>query len=280
MMKKPFSRLSTPYIVWLFILALIPIVVMLFLSITTTQGLSLDGITFNSTFYQAFFERSITTAFFNSIYYAILTTVIALLLGYMVAYTVFRSKFKNKFLVLAIFILPMWSNLLLRTESLGNLMNENNLITDILSKILNTEVSFPVIKGSGLAVVIGLVLTYLPFMILPIYTALEKIDYSLEEAALDLGLTDIQKFMKVVLPLSLKGVATGSILVFLPAMSGFAIPEILGSGNILLIGNIIEQSFRYMDYNLGSLLSMMVLVIIFLGIFVVSKVDKEGEMLL
>lgn len=280
MMKKPFSRLSTPYIVWLFILALIPIVVMLFLSITTTQGLSLDGITFNSTFYQAFFERSITTAFFNSIYYAVLTTVIALLLGYMVAYTVFRSKFKNKFLVLAIFILPMWSNLLLRTESLGNLMNENNLITDILSKILNTEVSFPVIKGSGLAVVIGLVLTYLPFMILPIYTALEKIDYSLEEAALDLGLTDLQKFMKVVLPLSLKGVATGSILVFLPAMSGFAIPEILGSGNILLIGNIIEQSFRYMDYNLGSLLSMMVLVIIFLGIFVVSKVDKEGEMLL
>lgn len=280
MMKKPFSRLSTPYIVWLFILALIPIVVMLFLSITTTQGLSLDGITFNSTFYQAFFERSITTAFFNSIYYAVLTTIIALLLGYMVAYTVFRSKFKNKFLVLAIFILPMWSNLLLRTESLGNLMNENNLITDILSKILNTEVSFPVIKGSGLAVVIGLVLTYLPFMILPIYTALEKIDYSLEEAALDLGLTDLQKFMKVVLPLSLKGVATGSILVFLPAMSGFAIPEILGSGNILLIGNIIEQSLRYMDYNLGSLLSMMVLVIIFLGIFVVSKVDKEGEMLL
>ncbi|WIF88323.2 ABC transporter permease [Acholeplasma laidlawii] len=279
-MKKPFSRLSTPYIVWLFILALIPIVVMLFLSITTTQGLSLDGITFNLTFYQAFFERSITTAFFNSIYYAVLTTVIALLLGYMVAYSVFRSKFKNKFLVLAIFILPMWSNLLLRTESLGNLMNENNLITDILSKLLNTEVSFPVIKGSGLAVVIGLVLTYLPFMILPIYTALEKIDYSLEEAALDLGLTDLQKFMKVVLPLSLKGVATGSILVFLPAMSGFAIPEILGSGNILLIGNIIEQSFRYMDYNLGSLLSMMVLVIIFLGIFVVSKVDKEGEMLL
>jgi spermidine/putrescine transport system permease protein len=279
-MKKPFSRLSTPYIVWLFILALIPIVVMLFLSVTTTQGLSLDGLTFNSSFYQAFFERSITTAFFNSIYYAILTTVISLLLGYLVAYTVFRSKFKNKFLVLAIFILPMWSNLLLRTESLGNLMNENNLITDILSELLNTNVSFPVIKGSGLAVVIGLVLTYLPFMILPIYTALEKIDYSLEEAALDLGLTDLQKFMKVVLPLSLKGVATGSILVFLPAMSGFAIPEILGSGNILLIGNIIEQSFRYMDYNLGSLLSIMVLLIIFLGIFVVAKVDKEGEMLL
>lgn len=279
-MKKPFSLLSTPYIVWLVILALIPIFVMLLLSVSTTEGLDFSNYEFNSSFYNAFFERSIMTAFLNSIYYAIITTVVSLVLGYMVAYTVFRSKFKNKFLVLAVFILPMWSNLLLRTESLGNLMNENNLITNILSTLLNTTITFPVIKGSGLAVIIGLVLTYLPFMILPIYTALEKIDYSLEEAALDLGLTDFQKFIKVVLPLSLKGVATGSILVFLPAMSGFAIPEILGSGNILLIGNVIEQAFRYMDYNLGSLLSIMILLIIFLGIFVVSKVDKEGEMLL
>src|SRR5690554_797452 len=279
-MKKPFRRLSLPYIVWLSVLALIPIIVMIILSVMTTEGLDFSSGRYNTTFYTAFFERSMTTAFINSIYYAILTTIISLFLGYMVAYTVFRSKFKNKFLILAIFILPMWSNLLLRTESLGNLMNAHNMITDILSKMLQTQVSFPVIKGSGLAVVIGLVLTYLPFMILPIYTALEKIDYSLEEAALDLGLTDFQKFMKVVLPLSLKGVTTGAILVFLPAMSGFAIPEILGNGNILLIGNVIEQSFRYMDYNLGSLLSIMVLAIICLGIFVVSKVDKEGEMLL
>ena len=279
-MKKPFRLLSTPYIVWLVLLALIPIFVMLLLSVSFTEGLDFTNYEFNSSFYNAFFERSIMTAFLNSIYYAIITTIVSLLLGYMVAYTVFRSKFKNKFLVLAVFILPMWSNLLLRTESLGNLMNENNLITNILSNLLNTTITFPVIKGSGLAVIIGLVLTYLPFMILPIYTALEKIDYSLEEAALDLGLTDFQKFVKVVLPLSLKGVATGSILVFLPAMSGFAIPEILGSGNILLIGNVIEQAFRYMDYNLGSLLSIMILLIIFLGIFVVSKVDKEGETLL
>jgi spermidine/putrescine transport system permease protein len=279
-MKKPFRLLSTPYIVWLVVLALIPIFVMLLLSVSITEGLDFSNYEFNSSFYQAFFERSIMTAFLNSIYYAVITTIVSLLLGYMVAYTVFRSKFKNKFLVLAVFILPMWSNLLLRTESLGNLMNENNLITNILSNLLNTTITFPVIKGSGLAVIIGLVLTYLPFMILPIYTALEKIDYSLEEAALDLGLTDFQKFVKVVLPLSLKGVATGSILVFLPAMSGFAIPEILGNGNILLIGNIIEQAFRYMDYNLGSLLSIMILLIIFLGIFVVSKVDKEGETLL
>ncbi|WP_162146962.1 ABC transporter permease [Acholeplasma granularum] len=279
-MKKPFSKLSIPYIVWLGILALIPMLVMLFLSVSVTEGLSLDNYQFNNGFYQSFFESSIQIAFFNSILYATLATLISMVLGYMVAYSVFRSKIKNKFLVLAIFILPMWSNLLLRTESLGNLMNEHNIITDILSKMLNTSVTFPVFKGTGVAVLVGLVLTYLPFMILPIYTALEKIDYALEEAALDLGLTDFKKFIKVIFPLSLKGVATGSILVFLPAMSGFAIPEILGSGNILLLGNVIEQSFRYMDYNLGSLLSIMILLVIFAAIFFVSKVDKEGETLL
>jgi spermidine/putrescine transport system permease protein len=102
----------------------------------------------------------------------------------------------------------------------------------------------------------------------------------LEEAALDLGLTEMQKFWKVIFPLSLKGVATGSILVFLPSMSGFAIPEILGEGNILLIGNIIEQAFRNMDYNFGSLLSVVILVFILGALLIVSKVDKEGETLL
>ncbi len=279
-MNKPFKFLSIPYIVWLGLLALIPMLVMVFLSFSRTEGLSLDNYEFSLFMLDVLAERSILTALFNSIYFAVITTVVSLLLGYLVAYTVFRSKLRNKFLVLAIFILPMWSNLLLRTEALGNLMNENNIITDILSTMLNTNITFMVFKGTEVAVIVGLVLTYLPFMILPIFTALEKIDYALEEAALDLGLTELQKFFKVVLPLSLKGVATGSILVFLPSMSGFAIPEILGAGNILLIGNVIEQAFRYMDYNLGSLLSVVILLIIFVAIFFVSKVDKEGETLL
>lgn len=279
-MNKPFKFLSIPYIVWLGLLALIPMLVMVFLSFSRTEGLSLDNYEFSLFMLDVLAERSVLTALFNSIYFAVITTIVSLLLGYLVAYTVFRSKLRNKFLVLAIFILPMWSNLLLRTEALGNLMNENNIITDILSTMLNTNVTFMVFKGTEVAVIVGLVLTYLPFMILPIFTALEKIDYALEEAALDLGLTELQKFFKVVLPLSLKGVATGSILVFLPSMSGFAIPEILGAGNILLIGNVIEQAFRYMDYNLGSLLSVVILLIIFVAIFFVSKVDKEGETLL
>jgi spermidine/putrescine transport system permease protein len=175
-------------------------------------------------------------------------------------------------------ILPMWSNLLLRTEALGNIMEHNNILTDLLSR---TGITLSIgIKGTPLAVLIGLVFTYLPFAILPIYTALEKISYSLEEAALDLGLTETKKFWKVIFPLSLKGVVSAAILVFLPSLSGFAIPQILGKGNIVLIGNVIEESYRNMNYNFGSLLSIIILVFILGSILIISKTDKEGETLL
>ena len=277
-MNKEFKILAKPYVVWLIILGIVPIFVMLMLSFMFSEGLTFDGSYFTFSKFSLLLESSTLIAFGNSIVYATLTTIISFVLGYFVAYNVFKSKINNKFLVLTIFILPMWSNLLLRTEALGNIMEHNNIITDLLSRIgITLSIG---IKGTPAAVITGLVFTYLPFMILPIYTALEKIDYSLEEAALDLGLTNFQKFWKVIFPLSLKGVATGSILVFLPSMSGFAIPEILGAGNILLIGNIIEQSFRYMDYNLGALLSVVILVFILGALVIVSKVDKEGETLL
>ncbi len=277
-MNKEFKILAKPYLGWLAILAILPVFVMIILSFMFSEGLSFEESYFTFDQFGVLFESSTVIAFGNSLLYATLTTVISLILGYFVAYNVFKSKFKNKFLVLTVFILPMWSNLLLRTEALSNLMRENNIFTNLLSTI-GINFSLDII-GTPAAVIIGLVFTYLPFMILPIYTALEKIDYSLEEAALDLGLTNIQKFWKVIFPLSLKGVATGSILVFLPSMSGFAIPEILGAGNILLVGNIIEQAFRNMDYNFGSLLSIVILFFIIGALVIVSKVDKEGETLL
>jgi len=277
-MNKEFKILAKPYLGWLAILAILPVFVMILLSFMFSEGLSFEEAYFTFEQFGVLFDSSTMIAFGNSLLYATLTTVISLVLGYFVAYNVFKSKFKNKFMILTIFILPMWSNLLLRTEALSNLMRENNIFTNFLSTI-GINLSFNII-GTPLAVIIGLVFTYLPFMILPIYTALEKIDFSLEEAALDLGLTNIQKFWKVIFPLSLKGVATGSILVFLPSMSGFAIPEILGAGNILLVGNIIEQAFRNMDYNFGSLLSIVILFFIIGALVIVSKIDKEGETLL
>jgi spermidine/putrescine transport system permease protein len=277
-MNKEFKILAKPYIVWLFLLAILPIFVMIMLSFMFSEGLTFEESFFTFNQFTLLGESSTLEAFRNSVVFASLTTLISFVLGYFVAYNVFKSKFRNKFLILTLFILPMWSNLLLRTEALGNLMENNNILSDLLAGIgITLSIG---IKGTPLAVIIGLVFTYLPFMILPIYTALEKIDYSLEEAALDLGLTNMQKFWKVIFPLSLKGVATGSILVFLPSMSGFAIPEILGSGNILLIGNVIEQSFKIMDYNLGSLLAIVILFFILGALYIISKVDKEGETLL
>jgi spermidine/putrescine transport system permease protein len=168
----------------------------------------------------------------------------------------------------------MWTNILLRINALASIFKENNIIADLFGvKGIN-------IIGTDLAIILGMVFTYLPFIVLPIYTSLEKIEPTLEEAALDLGLTEFKKFWLVIVPLSLKGVVSGSIMVLLPCLSGFAIPKILGEGNILLIGNIIEQSFINMSYNIGSVLALVILIIILGSILLVNKVDKEGETLL
>ena len=277
-MNHRYKKLATPYKIWLYILALAPILVMLILSFIRSEGISFDEANFSFKAFELLFDQTTLVAVGNSFLYASIATIVSLVLGYFVAYQLFKSKIKNKLLILLIFILPMWSNLLLRTESLGNIMEPNNIIVDLLSKI-NIHLSIS-IKGTPLAVVIGLVFTYLPFVILPVYTALEKIDYNLEEASLDLGLTPLNTFWKVVFPLSLKGVVTGTILVFLPAFSGFAVPEILGKGNVLFIGVLIEQAFKNMNYSFGSLLSILIIILIFIAILIVNKVDKDGETLL
>ncbi len=278
MNNKSFRNLAKPYVYWLYILALVPVFVMVILSVLKSEGIAFDEMSFSLESFTLLTERSTLVAFRNSFLYAFVATVISVVLGYFVAYRIFKSKFNNKFLILTMLILPMWSNLLLRTEALGNIMEHNNILTDLLSRVgITASIG---IKGTPLAVIIGLVFTYLPFAILPIYTALEKISYSLEEAALDLGLPEMKKFWKVIFPLSIKGVVSASILVFLPTLSGFAIPQILGKGNIVLIGNVIEESFRNMNYNFGSLLAIIILFFILGSILNISKTDKEGETIL
>lgn len=277
-MNESFKKLAKPYEFWLYVLALFPVLIMFVLMFFSTEGVSFDEATFDIGNFSYLKEEATLDAFLNSFLFAFITTLVTIVLGYIVAYKIFRSRLSNKFIVLTLLILPMWSNLLLRTEALGNIMEPNNILSDLVSRIgINISVS---LKGTSLGVLIGLTITYLPFMILPIYTALEKIDFSLEEAALDLGATEFQKFWKVVFPLSLKGIITGSILVFLPSLSGFAIPEILGKGNILLIGNLIEQAFRNMRYYEGSIYAIIILVFISLALIIINKVDKEGEILL
>ena len=266
-------RLAKPYLYWLYIFACFPLCIMFVLMFLDTEGIRLEGMSFTLANFDTLIQKSTIVAFFNSIKYSVLTTIICIFFGYLIAYSLYKSKIKNKYLILLL-LLPMWTNVLLRINALASVFKENNIITDILGfGGIN-------IIGTDLAIILGMVFTYLPFIVLPIYTSLEKIDPSLHEAAMDLGVTEFTEFWKVTVPLSLRGVVSGSIMVLLPCLSGFAIPKILGEGNILLIGNIIEQSFINMSYNIGSVLAIVVLIIILGAILLVNKFDKEGETLL
>ena len=267
-------RLAKPYLYWLYIFACFPLCIMFVLMFLDTEGIRLEGMSFTLANFDTLIQKSTIVAFFNSIKYSVLTTIICIFFGYLIAYSLYKSKIKNKYLILLLLILPMWTNVLLRINALASVFKENNIITDILGfGGIN-------IIGTDLAIILGMVFTYLPFIVLPIYTSLEKIDPSLHEAAMDLGVTEFTEFWKVTVPLSLRGVVSGSIMLLLPCLSGFAIPKILGEGNILLIGNIIEQSFINMSYNIGSVLAIVVLIIILGAILLVNKFDKEGETLL
>ena len=268
------DRLSRPYIFWLYLFAVLPMIVMVILMFVDTEGISFDGLSATVTNFSILTEKSTVIAFFNSIKFAVITTLICIVFGYIVAYSLYRSKLKNKYLILILLVLPMWTNFLLRINALASVFKENNIISSILGiPGLN-------IIGTDFAIILGMVFTYLPFVVLPIYTSLEKIDPLLEEAALDLGLTNFKKFWKVIVPLSTKGVVSGSIMVLLPCLSGFAIPNVLGDRKIILIGNIIEQNFVNMNYNLGSVLAIVILIIILGSIMIINKVDKEGETLI
>ena len=275
-MNKEFKVLARPYQVWLGILVFIPIIAMIFISFSNLDSsVSFVDIAISFSHFKLLLESSTLVAFRNSLVFATATTLISMVLGYFIAYEIKKSKIKNKFVLLTVIILPMWSNLILRTGSLADIMSENNILKSIIGFNLLGNIS-----GTWMAVLFGLVFTYMPFMILSVYTALEKIDFAFEEAALDLGLRPIKKFWKVVFPLSLKGVVTGSIMVFLPTLAGFAIPKILSKGQILFIGNIIESKFINTNYNHGSLLAVVILIFILGSIFLLTKFDKEGETLL
>ncbi len=268
------DRLARPYLIWLYLLALVPVVVMFFLMFVDSEGLSIGGMEPTITNFTILTEKSTLVAFFNSFKFSIITTIICIFFAMLIAYSLYKSKIKNKYLVLLLLILPMWTNILLRINALESIFDQHSILTDVFGiPGLN-------ILGTDWAIYLSMIFTYLPFMVMPIYTSLEKIDPLLHEAALDLGLTDFKKFWKVIFPMATKGMVSGSIMVLLPCLSGFAIPKFIGAGKVMLIGNIIEQSFYNMSYNQGSVLAIAILIIILGSILIVSKVDKEGETLL
>ena len=267
---KRFRFFSIPYLVWMILLVVIPLVAMFILSFLDMDGLSFSGAKFTMGNFAILRDTMYIKAYWNSFRIAIISTVICFLIGYPVAYFVAKSNIRNKMGVMMVLLLPMWSNIILRIYAWEKLFIPNSILNSI-------GISLDLL-GSEAAIIIGTVTTYLPFMILPIFTVLEKMNRSLVEASMDLGANRVRTFFKVVFPMSGKGVFSGCVMVFLPAATGFAVPYRLGAGSINMIGTIIEDKFKMdYDYNLGSLLSIVLVVVVMGVMLIMSKVDESGE---
>ena len=204
-----------------------------------------------------------------------ISTLVCLILAYPLAMILSDMNVNQGSFVVLIFILPMWMNFLLRTIAWQNLLEKNGVINAVLSALHLPALE---IINTPYAIVLGMVYNFLPFMILPIYNVLSKIDKNVILAAKDLGANSVQIFMQIVLPLSIPGIISGITMVFVPSMTTFVISDLLGGSKILLIGNIIEQEFKQgSNWHVGSGLSLVLMVFIMLSMAVIAKYDKDGE---
>ena len=272
---KRFSQLVIPYIAWAVMMLILPMGLIALYSFTK-QGNTIVSFTFTLEHYAKFFtDPDFLIVLWRSLLIAFKTTVICLLLGYPVAFFISRSSEKlQNILVLAITI-PMWINMLVRTYAWIGLLSEGGLIQRLFG-------FFGIARGELLytegAVLLGMVYNFLPFMVLQINTSLCKMDHSLLEASADLGANARQTFIRVTLPMSLPGVINGITLVFLPAVSSFFIPKLLGGGQYFLIGNLIENQFITVgEWNFGSAISMIMAAVMMLLMMLVRKVEIHNR---
>lgn len=272
---KKFSQLALPYIVWAVLMLVLPMGLIAVYSVMK-QGNSIVTFSFTLEHYVKFFtDPDFLLILWRSLLIAIKTTIICLLIGYPVAYFIARSKEKIQNILILCITIPMWINMLVRTYAWIGLLSEGGFIQQILSFIGLGNKELLYTEG---AVLLGMVYNFLPFMILQIQTSLSKMDNSLLEASSDLGATPVQTFRRVTLPLSIPGVINGITLVFLPAVSSFFIPKLLGGGQYFLIGNLIENQFITVgEWNFGSAISMIMAVIMMLLMMAVRKVEIHNQ---
>ena len=242
----------------------------------TEQGNSIISFSFTLDHYIKFFtDPDFLLILWRSLWIAVKTTIICLLLGYPVAYFIARSEERLQGILVMAITIPMWINMLVRTYAWIGLLSEGGLFQQILSLIGLGHVELLYTEG---AVLLGMVYNFIPFMILQINTSLCKMDNSLLEASADLGANPYQTFRKVTLPLSLPGVINGITLVFLPAVSSFFIPKLLGGGQYFLIGNVIENQFITVgEWNFGSAISMIMAIIMMLLMMGVRNVESRNQ---
>ena len=261
------SFLATPYVVWILICTILPLFYILGYAITTSEGsFTLSNLT-------AIADPVHLSSLWLSIKVAFVTTVICLILAYPVALILHNLKISNKGFVVFLFILPMWMNFMLRILAWQIILSNNGILNSILSAIGLPTVHILYTKA---AVTLGMVYDFLPYMILPIYNALSKINDSVIEAAADLGANWWTTFTKITVPLSRDGILSGIIMVFVPALSSFVVSNLLGGGKVLLIGNVIEQEFTLArNWNLGSGLSIILMIFVLVSMSIMNRLDDS-----
>ena len=272
---KRFQQLAWPYIVWAVMMLVLPMA-LIALYYVMNQGNSIISFSFTLEHYAKFFtDPDFLLILWRSILIAVKTTVLCLLLGYPIAYYIARSTEKVQNVLILCITLPMWINMLVRTYAWIGLLSNGGIFQKILGFFGLGKVELLYTEG---AVLLGMVYNFLPFMILQIQTSLSKMDYSLIEASADLGASPAQTFRRITLPLSMPGVINGITLVFLPAVSSFFIPKLLGGGQYFLIGNMIENQFITVgEWNFGSAVSMIMAIIMMLLMMAVRKVEQHNQ---
>ena len=269
---KRFSQLAAPYIAWCVILLLLPMVLIAFYAVTNEgNGIISFSLTLDH-FMRFFTDPDFLLILWRSLKIAIKTTIICVVLAYPVAYFISNNDDKVRNTLVLIITLPTWINMLVRTYAWVGLLSNDGLIAKVLTALglCNGELLYT--EG---AVLLGMVYNLIPFMILQINTSLCKMDRALIEAANDLGADGFQTFWRVIFPLSLPGVISGISLVFLPAVSSFFIPKLLGGGKYFLIGNVIENQFITVgEWNFGSAISIIMAAVMMLSMYLVRKIEK------
>ena len=266
-MKK--KLLGLPYYLWCLIFILAPLCMVFYYGLTDKNGI----FTFQNV--SAISSPEHLKALLLALVLSLIATFICLLLSYPLSMILCGMKKGQNSLMVFIFILPMWMNFLLRTLAWQTLLEKTGVINNILSFLHLPEL---VIINTPYAIVLGMVYNFLPFMVLPIYNSLAKIDENVIQAARDLGANSIQVFLHITLPLSTPGIISGITMVFVPALTTFVISKLLGGSKILLIGNVIEQEFKQTNnWNAGSALSTVLMIFIILSMVLMNKYDKDGE---
>lgn len=269
MKSKQGKWLAMPFTVWSVIFILIPLFMIFYYGLVDKSGsLTIDNIT-------AITEPEHMKALLLSILFALIATIICLLLAYPLAMILSKLNVNQNSFIVLIFILPMWMNFLLRTLAWQTLLEKTGVINSILSYLHLPALN---IINTPYAIVLGMVYNFLPFMVLPIYNSLIKLDPDVINAARDLGANSVQTFTKVIFPLTIPGVISGITMVFIPALTTFVISNLLGGSKILLIGNVIEQEFTQAgNWNLGSGLSLVMMIFIIISMAASTLFDKDGE---